>query len=613
MGDSMRTVAFLFLLVPVLSADVVVLKEGGEKVVGRVVDKKGHFEVTTDQGLRTFLKDEVERVIDDPKEFLGDADQLYEQAKQDFQRAIGLSSPSEQNPVLKEAVAKLMRAREAYATTRDLFPEDKYSSLDQKLVQVMMLMRMVRDRVSSEVARPVGPAMVNPRPPVAPPPPAPAAVTPLQEAFSVLVDPARRGDAAARKAAREAFRDQRRAAPAVYDLATAAMLFLSRPDSAWKATGAVLAALQEYFAKPWLKEPLKLPPEGHREPAAYLAEKMAAVKKADGGASVEALQLFGAGHLGCSPPGPEREKIAQALGLTMAAGIPGTREGHALRDLNGFISTGEHDLAARAFVHDYRSLDTPGVRLVWSWALLQMALQKKKGFDRAVSALNGMKGGAEERAHAVAIGKSIQAATPCSMCGGDGWLRCTNCHGQKIIYIICKVCNGTRIKGGGLFCNPCKFTGIAAKLVCRKCKEGWFDCPRCRLPSCSACRNSGRTQCRTCEGLKVIKKICGVCRGSGLNMGFGGAGGDPFCKNCKGSGNERITPCSDCTGGFVDCAKCEPLRKPPAMEDICAASPCATCEGRGLAFSRVAWPCPSCLGLGQKLVPKADPAKVLAD
>jgi len=609
----MRTTAFLFLLASLLSADVVVLKEGGEKVAGRVVTKESHYEVTTDQGLRTFLKDEVERVITDPKEFLGDADQLYDQAKQDFQKAAGLSSPAEQNPVLKEAIGKLSRAREAYAGTRDLFPEDKYASLDQKLVQVMMLMRLLRERVSSEVARPAaGGGTVNPRTDT-PPPPAPAA-SPLLEAFAVLADPARRNEPAARKAARDAFRDQRQAAPALYDLSTAAMIFLSRTDAAWKVQGPVLAALQEYFGKPWLKDALKLAPAAHQEPAAFLAEKIAAVRKADAAASFESLVLFAAGHLGCAPAGPELEKTARALGLTIAAGLPGTPEGHALRDLNGFIAAGEHDLAARAFVNDYRSLDTPQVRLVWSWALLNLALQKNRGFDRAVSALNGLKGNPAAQAHAAALARSVQAVTPCSMCAGSGWLRCTNCHGQKIIYNICKVCKGTRIKYGGLFCNACKFTGIAAKLVCNKCREGWYDCPKCTLPPCAACKNSGRTQCGTCKGMKVIRNECHLCRGSGLKTGFGGGGGgDPFCTNCKGSGNEKIVRCSACTGGFIDCASCEPLRKPPAMEDICAASPCAACEGRGLAFSRVAWPCPSCLGLGRKLVPKADPAKILAE
>jgi hypothetical protein len=47
------------------------------------------------------------------------------------------------------------------------------------------------------------------------------------------------------------------------------------------------------------------------------------------------------------------------------------------------------------------------------------------------------------------------------------------------------------------------------------------------------------------------------------------------------------------------------------MSDICATTPCADCEGRGSLFLNVHWACPSCLGIGQKLIPKADPAKIL--
>ena len=47
------------------------------------------------------------------------------------------------------------------------------------------------------------------------------------------------------------------------------------------------------------------------------------------------------------------------------------------------------------------------------------------------------------------------------------------------------------------------------------------------------------------------------------------------------------------------------------MDEILTASPCPSCDGRGLAFRNAAVPCRSCLGLGQKLVPKLEPAKIL--
>ena len=45
----MRTAAFLALLSATLLADVAVLKENGEKVAGKIVDKGNHWEVTTEQ------------------------------------------------------------------------------------------------------------------------------------------------------------------------------------------------------------------------------------------------------------------------------------------------------------------------------------------------------------------------------------------------------------------------------------------------------------------------------------------------------------------------------------------------------------------------------------
>ncbi len=609
----MRTAALLSLLSTALFADVVVLKEGGERVSGRVTDKQNYVEVMTDQGLRTFIRDEIDRIITGPQEFLGDSEQAFEQAKADYQKMLGLP-PAEQNAVIKGAVANLTKAREAYAAARDVFPDDKYSDLDKKLMQIMQLMRLLRDRMGSEIARSGSPVDRKPTDP--PRVDRPASVPGLQEAFALLVDAARRQDAGARRGARDAFRSQRSGVPDLYDLATAAMIFLSRSDADSGLAGPALAAVQEYFAKPWLKEPLKLTPALHQEAAAYLADKIAAVKKA--GASTEVLGLFALGHLGGMVAGPEHEKIARALGLTVAGGIAGTPEGHAVRDLSAWIAGGEFDLAVRAFVNEYRAIDTPPVRFVWSFALLNLVSQKKRGFDRPVSALATVRGDGAVQGHVGALSKSIQAVAPCSMCAGDGWLRCTNCHGQKTIYNICRACNGTRLvknkTGTEIFCNACNFTGIASKLECGKCKDGYFDCPKCKLPACQPCSNSARTLCKSCKGLKVLKNQCGACGGSGrAGLGGGGLRGGLLCQTCKGSGNDQIRKCPGCAGGFNDCGSCEPLRKPPAVEDVCDAAPCALCEGRGLAFRRIAIPCKSCLGLGKRLTPKADPAKVLAE
>ncbi len=604
----LRTAAILLALSSVLAADVVVLKDG-EKVGGRVTDKGSHYEVATEQGLRTYLKAEVDRVIASPQEFLGDAQSLFDQARQDYQKAVALSSPAQQNAVLKEAIGKLTKARQAYAGARELFTEDKYASLDQKLVQIMQLMRLLRERVGSEIAS--GPAVLpNPTErPAPPPPPAPAR---LEGVIATLLDPARRADAAARADAREALQELRGSVPAGYDAATAAALFLARPEADWKLAGPALAALQEYFAKGWLKDLEKQTPAAHAQAAAFLLDRIAAVSKQDPKASTEALALFAAGHLGHMAAGADRDRAAKTLGFVSAEGRVGTVEGLAVRDMNSFIRQGEFDLARQAFVSEHRAkADTPAVRLAFAWAILHQVLQKRAGFERPVAALGGVRAPDKHAAdHAAALARSVKAVSPCAGCAGDGWNRCTNCHGQKNIYIICKACNGTRIRktanGSEIFCFACKFTGIERKLRCDKCRDGYTDCKKCELPRCAACGSSGRSPCGTCKGMKMLQHPCTKCNGTGL-------GESTVCANCKGSGHEKVVKCPDCPNGFLDCAKCEPLRKPPALEDICASAVCGLCEGRGSVFRGVEWTCRACLGLGLKLTPKADPAKVLPD
>ncbi|RPH50285.1 MAG: hypothetical protein EHM91_02170 [Planctomycetota bacterium] len=267
----MRVLGVLFLLSTTVLADVAILKDG-TRVSGKVVDKAQHIEITTDGGLRTYLKDEVEKIVKDPKELLGDVDKVLGEAKTEYTSAIAMAEGPDRNALLKDSIAKVDAARAAISSTRELFPEDKYSDLDQKLMQVMQLKRLLRDRLHSEFAgrsdRPSR-TVVN----------TPSAT--LEEAFSTLLDPAKRSDAARRASARESFRVQRSSHPEIYELATAAMLFLSRSDAEWNLQGASLAALQEYFGQAWLKQPGSMTPTTHQEAAQWIVARIEALKKAD--------------------------------------------------------------------------------------------------------------------------------------------------------------------------------------------------------------------------------------------------------------------------------------------------------------------------------------------
>jgi hypothetical protein len=526
----MRVFGVLFLLSSTLLADVVVLKDGG-RVSGKVVDKQKHWEVTTDGGLRTYLKEEVDRIIKDPKELLGDVDRVMGEAKDMYQKAVAMTEGPERNALLKDSISRIDAARTAVSSTRELFPEDKYSDLDQKLMQIMQLKRLLRDRLHSEFAG---------LPSRSPGPAAGVSSVSLEEAFSTLLDPSRRSDAARRASARESFRIQRALHPEIYELATAAMLFLSRSDAEWNLQGQSLAALQEYFGQSWLKQPTAMTPALHQVAAQWIIDRINALRKADAKAQVEPISLFGIGHLGHAPAGAETDKNARFLGLEIRNGILGTPEGHAVRDLNSWIAAGDFDLAVLSFVKEYRNTDTAIVRFVWSYALLCLVQSKKHGFERPVSALltiNSADGLVKE--HIGALVKSIKAVAVCNACEGLVKLRCTNCHGKKETRWDCAKCKGTgKITdelGYQIPCYPCRGRGYDKLLRCEKCKDGFYECKQCdRKP-----------------------------------------------------------------------------RKAPEMEEICSGTPCLQCDGRGYVFRNVLWACKSCMGLGQKLSPKVDPARTL--
>jgi hypothetical protein len=528
--NPVRILGALVLLSSTLTADVALLKDGS-RVAGKVVEKGNVVEITTDAGLRAYTKDEVDKIVRNPLELLGDVDKVLSQAKIDYQAALAMPDGPDKNAQLRETISRVDVARAALSSTRELFPEDKYADLDQKLMQVMQLKRLLRDRLHSEFGT---------RPTFGPSPSASPSSVSLEEAFGTLFDPARRSDAAKRLAAREAFRVERANHPEIYEIATAAMLFLSRSDAEWNLQGASLAAIQDYFAQSWMKQPLALTPALHQAAAAWIIDRIAALKKADAKAQTEAITLFGVGHLGQAPVGAETDKRARLLGLELRNGILGTPEGHAVRDLDAWISGGDYDLAVFAFIKEYRTTDTPIVRFVWSYALLRLVQAKKRNFERPVAALQtiSVSDGATKD-HLNALVKSIKAVAVCNACQGQVRLRCTNCLGKK---------------------------------------ETRWDCPKCK--------GTG----------KVTDEL----------------GYQLPCYPCRGRGYEKILRCEKCKDGFYDCKQCDrKQRTPPEMEDICTATPCLQCDGRGYVFRNVLWACKSCMGLGQKLAPKADPARTL--
>jgi hypothetical protein len=104
---------------------------------------------------------------------------------------------------------------------------------------------------------------------------------------------------------------------------------------------------------------------------------------------------------------------------------------------------------------------------------------------------------------------------------------------------------------------------------------------------------SAVTPCRSCDGKGKLR--CVRCHGRGRVASDDGEG----------------SACEACENGTLKCPKCDGPREAPQLKEICDATPCRACAGRGLAFKNVRWPCTDCRGVGQKLVPKADPDKKL--
>lgn len=499
----MRPLGILLLLAGTIHADVAVLK-GGTRVSGKIVEKTDHYEVTTDGVLRTYLKDEVDRIVSSPKEFVGDADKLVEEARGEYQKALGLGTPAEQNAVLKGAIAKVAQAREAYSTALDLFPED--GSLGKQIMIIMQLMRLLRERVHLDESRLPGLTASSTGSVAAPPP-----IIRSDDALATLLDPAKRADPARRASALASFRSQHT------DFGAAAAIFLGQPEPA----GPAQKTVQDYFAKPWLQNPGALTPAAHLEAARFVAAQ---------GAGRESLVPFAIVHLLGAGTGADAEKAAKALNLVVQGGILGTAEGHAVRDLDNWIAHDEYDLAVLAFVNEYRSVDTPAVRYVWSYALLRLVQSKKHGYDRPVNAYETVRisasGGPE---HLAALEKSIKSAAVCNVCGGEGRFRCTNCHGKKETKFYCQRCKGKGFSvnslGTKIQCPACLGKGIEKVVKCEKCKDGYVDCKQCDHkphPAPSMDDMVGATPCPACEGrgmaFRSAAVVCPACLGLGVKL-----------------------------------------------------------------------------------------------
>ena len=235
----------------------------------------------------------------------------------------------------------------------------------------------------------------------------------------------------------------------------------------------------------------QVPAVSHQDAAELLADRIAELESGDAKADAAALKLLALAHLSQVSAGPVSEGLARRLGLTLKTGVAGSAEGHAIHDLQYWIRWGDYDLAETAYRVQYREIATPLLRFVRAWGLLNWAATRKRGYDRALSALEDIKPqDAALRNHVQALIQSLRGVWPCSSCEGKGRIRCTQCHGKG----------------------------------CDACDEGESKCPSCKGPRPApqlkdVCASIG---CDLCEGrgllFKSIRWTCPECRGLGVKL-----------------------------------------------------------------------------------------------
>jgi hypothetical protein len=573
--------AFLCAALP-LGADVLVLSDG-RKLSGSVKEKPDGYEIVVEGQTLAFGKDEAKH-YKSPKDFTGDAEKIYTEA-------VSIEDGKKAEAKMREALPKVTKAREAYAEARDLFP-DGYSDLDASLVNVMKLMRLVREKLGSQIASGEAPAVAPPivkakesPPPVpadAPKPPVVEAkpANSAAEAFAILVDPLRRADASVREGARALFKASKG------EHAMAGYVFLSRDDYDWgltqdvvdlkgtvqkgrlrgqtliladrrevkisadaKVTKAapteVFAALQDFFKALDLAKLEEMADADVTEGVKLLAAKTKDLKGK--GQDVEALTLFiaslasGLIAKNKGTPSKELEAAFKDLGWEKSefGAVWGTKAGLAMDDYRKWMASGEYGLAVVQFQNDYKAQPELNVRYALGLLMVLKALADNRAYNKAATYLELQSRTAPtspSRDHLIALAKSVREESPCMACGGTA----------------------------------------------------------------------------TCKGKVKINVQCGKCGGSGQINSLRGIVG---CTGCNRQGTFKNVDCPKCkaTPGKADCKArgCDKPVKPPTFDSFAEAYKCGLCRGMGSVLKHAAFPCPECSGIGLILQPRADPTKLL--
>jgi hypothetical protein len=633
MRRTLIPLAMLCFAVSTAHGDGIILADG-RKLSGRVVEKSDGYEVTVEGQTVGFSKAEVKQWFKSPKEVVGDADRLVEEAKKLYSEAVVMSDEKAAEAKFREALPKVQKAREAYVEARELFP-DGYPELDAQLVNVMKLMRLVRERFHSQLvdsgsSAPVKPKDAPPPRPVAAPPAAsipespakgtavePSPAITMKDALSVLVDPARRQQGSAREGARALFLKVSQAGGPLADIATAGWLFLSKSDYEWGLRSDVVSAKG---------------PAGNVAYRGRLDTRSEAISVLVLGDRREVRIRMAAEGIFLTPPGStefkssdykvaldEKSETYETL-QAFFKGIDAPRfESLDEKDISEgvkFLALKVKDLRSRNLSADALALFVAGpasalVEKTRGKPTLEIeAAFRDLGYEKSEF------GAVWGRKEALALDDYrkwlVSAEYGLAIIQFQNDYRSLNDVGVRyalgLLMLFQALADNRNYLRAAAY-----FETASSAAVSPSAKDHFAALARSirEQAPCNVCGGTHKVNCSACKGKKKVNLECNKCGGSGKINTFNGV---KACPGCNGQGRYNNVDCPKCKGtGQTEC-KARGCVRPvprPTFESFAEAYKCPVCQGRGSLMRHVAYPCAQCEGIGLILEPKSDPSKLL--
>ncbi len=634
MRRTLMTLAILTAAVSSARGDGLLLADG-RKLSGRVVEKADGYEVTVEGQTVGFSKADVKHWFKSPKDVLGDAEKQVDEAKKLYSEAVVMADEKAAEAKFREALPKVQKAREAYVEAREFFP-DGYPAIDEQLVNVMKLMRLVRERFHSQIASGESSAPVKvkdapaPKPvakviPVEPPlpPPTPstapesAPASSIHEALLVLVDPAKRNDPAQRAAASKVFRKGSDAPGALADVATAGWLFLSKSDFEWglssdtivvKGPGGettykgrldkrsdaisvlILADRREVRIRTASDGKFVTPPGSTEFKAADL--KLLADQKSE---ALDALQAFFKGLDAAKLEALDDKDVSEGVKFLALKAKELKTKNQPVDALSLFVAG-----PASALIEKDKGKPTADIEAAF----------KDLGFEKSeFGAVWGRKEGLamdDYRKWLVSgeYGMAIVQFNNDYRNMPDLGVR----YAMALLQLFRALGENRNYQRAVYY-----FDQAAVGAVTPTAKDHFQALAksiRDEAP-CNVCGGTHKVNCSACKGNKKINAECTKCGGSGKLNSFNGV---ISCNGCQGRGRYTNIDCPKCkASGKTECKArgCDRAVPKPTFETFAEAFRCPVCQGRGSLMRHVAFPCTECSGIGLILQPKSDPSKLL--